>query len=95
MNEYQILRRKPIQYQTYLALFPTFRFLNIKTNLALCVARLPGVDKPEQNQEWNHGSHHQESQVHQPFLGSSLCSEDLASLGLQEEDCDTKVLNRF
>ena len=76
--------------------FLLFRFPILKYfNLAFSVAHLPGVEKPEQNDERNHRSQHQESQVHQPFLWSLLSSEDLGSLGLQEEDCDTDVLNRF
>ena len=67
-------------------------FLNIKVNLAFGVARLPGVGKPDQNQELSPWSHHQKSQVHRPFFGSSLSPEDLGSLSLHEEDCDTDEL---
>ena len=66
-----------------------------KLNLALGVSYLPGVGKPQQNQELNHRSHHQKSQVHRPFFWSSLSPEDLGSSGFEKEDCDTDVLNRF
>ena len=66
-----------------------------KLYLALDVACRPGVVKPQQNQELSHWSHRQKSQVDCPFFGSSLSSEDLGSPSLQEEDCDTDVLNRF
>ena len=53
------------------------------------------MGKPQQNQELNHWSHRQESQVHRPFFWSSFSSEDLGSPHLKKEDRDTNVLNWF
>ena len=71
------------------------RFDKLKLNLALDVANLPRVGKPQQNQELSHWSHRQKCNVHRPLFRSSLSSENLGSPGLEEEDCDTNVLKRL
>ena len=63
-------------------LFPIVSLPNIKLNLAFGVARLPGVEKPEKNQELSHGGHREKSQIHRPIFGSSLSPDDLGSPGL-------------
>ena len=70
------------------------RFDKLKLNLALDVANLPRVGKPQQHQKLSHWGDRQKCQVHRPFFRSSLCSEDLGSPGLKKEDCDTNVLNK-